>query len=112
MKHLVPAGLVISQRGVQGGYRIARDAAEINVAHVVEALEGPIALTACLDEGDDQCCIEHTCPMSSHWSKINTAVRQALEGVTLASMVHTDVIFGLPVPPPPSAHTDGYGHKA
>ncbi len=83
---LSKAGVVTSHRGVTGGYTLAREARAINVAEIVTALEGPISLTACVDETDDNCSVESFCALSGHWNKVNTAIRTALEGVTLADM--------------------------
>lgn len=87
MKSLAPAGLMRSQRGASGGYVLASPPAEITVADIVVALDGPIALTACVDGADDQCGVESLCPMRGGWEKINTAIRAALESVTLADMM-------------------------
>lgn len=83
---LAKAKVVVSHRGVSGGYSLARSATEINVAEIVTALEGPISLTACVDDTDDDCSVESFCAMSGHWNKVNSAIRMALEGVTLADM--------------------------
>jgi len=87
MKSLVPAGLMVSQRGAAGGYQLARPPAEISIADIICALEGPIALTACVDGSDDACGVERLCPMRGNWEKVNRAVRTALETVCLADMM-------------------------
>jgi FeS assembly SUF system regulator len=85
LKQLAKGGLVESIRGAHGGYRLARPPAQITVADVVCALEGPIALTQCaVHEGG--CSIESHCGVRGNWRLINTAIRQALESVTLAQM--------------------------
>ena len=86
LKLLVKAGLVLSARGPQGGYRLARNAEAITVADVVAALEGPIAITACAQHGSGRCTIEGSCASRSNWRLIDDAVRQALTAVTLAQM--------------------------
>jgi len=85
LKRLVRARLVESTRGAHGGYRLARSPQEITVAEVVRALEGPIALTACSVHSGG-CGIESSCAARVNWRVINDAVKQALEGVTLAEM--------------------------
>lgn len=87
MKSLTPAGLMRSQRGASGGYTLAQAPAAITIADIVTALDGPIALTACVDGADDQCGVETLCPMRGGWEKINSAIRAALESVTLADMM-------------------------
>ncbi|MDJ0641558.1 MAG: SUF system Fe-S cluster assembly regulator [Erythrobacter sp.] len=78
---LTAAGLLRSVRGAHGGLQLGRPAAAITVADIVEAVEGPIALTACIDHGD--CDYEAGCSMKPHWPVINEALRGALAGITL-----------------------------
>jgi FeS assembly SUF system regulator len=78
--------LVVSHRGAAGGYTLSRTAQDITVAEIIQALEGPIALTACVDGTTGQCDVERLCPMRGNWDKVNTAIRGALSGVTLADM--------------------------
>ncbi len=85
LKTLVRSGLVESTRGAHGGYRLARAPETITVAQIVGALEGPIAITACAQHGSG-CSIEGSCTSRSNWRLIDSAVRQALEAVTLAQM--------------------------
>ncbi len=87
MKNLTPAGLTISHRGASGGYALSRPAAAITVADIVVALDGPIALTACVEGAGEECGVESLCPMRGGWDKINRAIRSALEQVTLADMM-------------------------
>jgi Rrf2 family protein len=95
MKNLSRAGLVDSHRGVSGGYALGRPAAEITVADVIQAVEGPIALTACADTSDEQCNIQTLCPVQGKWNRVNTAVRSALAEVTLADMAAEVASFGV-----------------
>ena len=83
---LTRGGLVTSQRGAAGGYRLSRAPAEIPVAAIIQALEGPIALTACVHGSEEQCEVESLCPMSGNWNRVNAAIHGALESVTLADM--------------------------
>jgi FeS assembly SUF system regulator len=80
------AGLIESTRGTGGGFRLARPAAAITLADIVEAIEGPIALTSCVDAGRHDCAVEASCQVKPHWNPVNTAVRGALAGVSLASL--------------------------
>ena len=80
-------GLLDSHRGVHGGYRFVLKPEDISMARIVEAVEGPIALTRCVDEHPGRCDIEALCPMSGGWNRINAALRNAFEGVSLAAMV-------------------------
>jgi len=89
LKGLTRAGLLVSHRGAKGGYGLARPGEAITVAEVITALEGPIALTACIDEGPGGCDIESLCPARANWQRINDAIRGALDGITMAEMAQT-----------------------
>lgn len=80
------AGLIIASRGTGGGIRLARPAAAISLADIVEAVEGPIAMTACVEEGRHDCPLEGNCSTQGHWTQVNAAVRGALVAVTLATL--------------------------
>jgi FeS assembly SUF system regulator len=84
LKTLGGAGLVISQRGARGGYRLGRPLSQIPVADIIQALDGPIALTSCVDGGG--CDSATLCPMHGRWDPVNEAIRAALHGITLADM--------------------------
>jgi len=85
LKILVREGLLASHRGVKGGYSLGRLPEEITMAEIISALEGPIAITECIEVSSD-CSHERLCPVRSNWQRINQAVRGALEGITLAEM--------------------------
>ncbi len=84
-------GLLESHRGVHGGYELTRHAEDISVADIVTAVEGPIALTLCVDEHPGNCDVEALCPMRGGWNRINNALREALEGVSLAAMAFPEL---------------------
>jgi FeS assembly SUF system regulator len=87
LKLLAREGLLVSHRGVKGGYGLARQPEAISMAEIIASLEGPIALTECISvEGD--CSHEALCPVRSNWRRINQAVRTALAGISLAEMAH------------------------
>lgn len=86
VSRLSAAGLIESARGTGGGFRLARPAAAISLADIVEAVQGPIALTSCVEHGSHDCCIEGNCRVKPHWNAVNGAVRGALAGVSLASL--------------------------
>lgn len=86
LKSLSEAGLLTSRRGPAGGYHLSRPPGEISLANVVEALEGPIALTWCSTHACD-CALVHTCGSKQHWQGLNGQLRALLEGTTLAQMV-------------------------
>jgi len=85
LKLLAGAGLLDSYRGASGGYSVKRPAAQISVAEVIAAIEGPIAMTECSVE-PGLCHQEDHCTLRSNWQRISIAVNRALENVSLAEM--------------------------
>jgi len=91
LKTLARAGVVMSQRGAKGGYALARSPQHIGVNEVIEAIEGPIAVTECSDETTDSLCeYETNCGVRANWQRINVAVHNALSEITLADMAFPD----------------------
>lgn len=86
LKQLVHGGLLQSHRGAKGGYSLARDAEAISIAEVIMAMEGPIALTDCIEGGGDACQFHAHCVLSSNWSRINDAIYRALQDVSIKDM--------------------------
>jgi FeS assembly SUF system regulator len=89
LKQLQRAGLVTSTRGLHGGYQLARPAAQISAAAILDALEGPVALTDCA-VGHGNCEIEETCRVGRVWQRLNLAIRRSLYEVTLAQLAGID----------------------
>ncbi len=89
LKQLAKSGVICAQRGAAGGYKLTREASEISVASIIEAMDGPIAITDCSEGGEQDCRIQSLCPMSGGWNKVNQAVRGALVTVSLADMIGT-----------------------
>jgi FeS assembly SUF system regulator len=88
MGQLGRAGLLTSQRGVAGGFLLSRAPDAISLADIVEAIDGPIALTHCGQEGAE-CDLSHACAVRPHWAPVNRAVKAALAEVRLADIVPT-----------------------
>ena len=86
LARLCREGLLTSSRGVKGGYQLARPAAEISVGAIVNALDGPVALTQCIRVGPGGCEIEAVCPSRVGLHRINVAVHKALDDVSLADI--------------------------
>jgi FeS assembly SUF system regulator len=89
LKQLQRAGLVTSTRGLHGGYQLSRPAAQISAAAILDALEGPLALTDCA-AGHGNCEIEESCRVSRVWRRLNLAMRRALYDVSLAQLAGLD----------------------
>ncbi len=99
MKLLAKGGVVTSQRGMSGGYGLARGASDISVADIIAAVEGPISLTECVGGHDDTGCqVERLCAVRGNWDRINTALVGALSSVSLAEMAEPFI---------PAAYRDG-----
>lgn len=118
LKLLTREGLLESHRGTKGGYSLARAPEEISMAEIVAALEGPVAITECIDETSG-CTYQPTCRVRTNWQRINEALRSALSGISLAEMTRpSDRLVTLgsrpasstslpPSPPPPHAMPEG-----
>ncbi len=96
LKLLAASGLVVSQRGPHGGYRLARALTETAISDVIDAVEGPIALAACVEHAGG-CEHECTCRVRGRWDPVNMAIRRALSEITLA-----DMACPAWAPPPPT----------
>lgn len=80
-------GLLIAHRGARGGYSLSREASEITASDIIEAIDGPLAITECVcDSEAELCSIEHNCPTKPHWMRISKTIREALDKVTLAEL--------------------------
>ena len=80
---LSAAGLLRSVRGSGGGLQLARPAAAVTLADIVEAVEGPIALAACVE---GECAMDHDCRVKPHWPVVNAALREALANIPLTQL--------------------------
>jgi len=100
MARLCRAGLLASERGARGGYRLARPADTIPVGAIVSLFDGPVMLTRCARSGPRQCEVEALCPSRVGLQRLNLAVRKALDDVTLAELVQP--VGGAPRPSAPS----------
>ncbi len=100
LKTLAGRGLVISTRGARGGYRLGKPLADIAIAEVVAAIDGPIALTSCVEGAAAACESQTLCPVAGRWDPVNNAIREALSHITLADMAVASLPPGLRVPAP------------
>lgn len=97
LKSLQRSGLVMSTRGSLGGYQLARPAGEITAARILDALEGPFAITECSGQ-HSSCGIESNCRVGHAWQRVNAAIRRALNDVTLAQLAGTERVAVTSVP--------------
>ncbi|MDO5505703.1 MAG: SUF system Fe-S cluster assembly regulator [Pseudoxanthomonas suwonensis] len=96
LKPLAHAGILEGQRGAGGGYRLARAARDVLLIDIVEALEGPLAMTECIDDHGN-CDIQHACGLRANWRRINDIVADALRAVTLAQLAGLDAAPRKPI---------------
>lgn len=90
LKQLTRQNILCSTRGVNGGYCLARPATDISLTEVIEAVDGPIALTRCVEHPEKtecNCPHEANCDLKANWQKMNDAVKGAIDRVTLADML-------------------------
>jgi Rrf2 family protein len=86
LRRLVEAGLLRSTRGVNGGFALARAAAEINLLDIVQGIEGQIRLTDCSPDPDN-CTLSHDCPVSTVWLEVQRQMTSLLRGTTLEALL-------------------------
>ena len=103
MGRLASAGLLRSSRGAGGGFALARASRTISLADIIEAIEGPIALSACVEQGRHDCGLEESCRVKPHWPVINRAIKSAFAEISLASLSQVPV-------PIHRERADGLGH--
>ncbi len=96
LKRLHGAGLIVSTRGVRGGYCLARDPRQVKLTEVIEAIEGPVRVAVCCHDGgaeaaerdgDCTCAITATCPITHAVRQLNEEIYQFIAGYTLADLV-------------------------
>jgi FeS assembly SUF system regulator len=102
LKELTRGGVLASHRGVNGGYTLARAPDRVSMLAVIDALEGPVSLTACVDGAEGDCDVERLCPVRGNWDRVNGAIHQALQSVSLADMAAPTAMFGVPFEPHPA----------
>ena len=86
MGRLAAEGLLTSARGAAGGFALARPAEKITLADIVEAVEGPIALTMCSDANNHHCALDKVCHVKPHMGVVGNAIRGALGAVSLQAL--------------------------
>ena len=89
LKLLSRQDVLNSHRGVKGGYSLANRPENVSVVRMIEALDGPIAFTECVEESPGHCSQEATCKIRDNWQLINTAVRTALKQISLSDLMRS-----------------------
>jgi len=93
LQKLARTGLLISEQGTNGGYRLARDASEISALEVIRTIDGPIILTQCFTE-HAECDQSHLCPVREPLRKVHEGILQLLSSISISDMSSDD----MPVP--------------
>jgi Rrf2 family protein len=91
LQKLARAGLLISEQGTNGGYRLARDAEQISTLEVIRTIDGPIILTHCFTEHDEQCDQSELCPVREPLRKVHEGILKLLSGITIADLSSSDM---------------------
>ena len=76
-----------ANRGALGGYMLNRNSSEISVVEIIEALDGPITLTSCVDKSESFCEASDICFLGGKWNKINEIIRKALNDISLKELL-------------------------
>ena len=97
LQRLVRSRLLVSVQGTRGGYRLSRGAAAISVADVIQAVDGPVTVTACSTE-DHNCDQYSKCSIRDPLWKIKNRIVEALSTVSVAEMA-TEADAPAPAPP-------------
>ena len=90
---IVKSELISAQRGSQGGYSLNKNSSEISIVEIIEALDGPIALTACVDSSASLCNSSSVCFLNRKWNKVNEVIRQSLKNISLDDLLNPSGIF-------------------
>ena len=90
---IVKSELITAQRGSQGGYSLKKKSSDISIVEIIEALDGPIALTACVESSASSCNSSGVCFLSGKWNKVNEVIRQSLKNISLDDLLNPSGIF-------------------
>ncbi len=89
LKILAKNDVVISVRGAHGGYKLAMPASDLTIERIISAIDGPVQVTSCVDEADNDCSLISCCSVQGRWGEVNRAIRGVLSDITLEHMIVT-----------------------
>lgn len=95
LSKLVKKDFLLALRGVNGGYKLKKDLADISIKELIEAIEGPVALTDCLDKNTNNCNLFDICNTKNTWSVVNTAIKETLQGIKIKDVKNNAVNYKL-----------------
>ncbi len=90
LQHLARRGFVAAQKGAHGGYHLTRPASDISLAEIVQAIDGPLAITACGRDEEDQCEQFGSCTVRDPLSRVKDRILSVLQAMTLAEMAPSE----------------------
>ena len=90
---VVKSNLISAQRGAYGGYVLNRKSSQISVIEIIEALDGPISLTACVESSEDMCEASNICFLGGKWNKVNDIIRKSLNDISLENLLNYEDTF-------------------
>lgn len=81
LSKLVKKNFLEPFRGVNGGYKLKKDLSNISIKELIEAIEGPVLLTDCLNKNANNCNLFNVCNTKNIWSFVNAAINNTLDGI-------------------------------
>ena len=81
---------IITLRGSNGGYRLTKSASDISIINIIEMMDGPLSLTACVDGNHEKCESRKTCFLEGNWNKINMVIRDTLQSYSIDDLMSPD----------------------
>jgi len=97
LQTLTRGGILVSTAGTNGGYSLARPAAEINAFEVIRAIDGPLFITSCITI-HGTCDLHGTCTIKEPLRKVNDSIKDMLSGLSIADLVEPTDTFLPPAP--------------
>lgn len=86
LKRLAQQQLLLAHRGIKGGYQLGLPAADISLGEIIQALEGPIALSEC-SHSNHRCALEKHCMTQDNWRRISAFIQDTLINITVADLL-------------------------
>ena len=90
---LAKSDLLKTERGYHGGYTLKKKSKNITVTEIIEALDGPISLTSCVDKSDTLCQSSDICFLGGKWNRVNEIIRKSLNDISLDDLLNFDNSF-------------------
>ena len=92
---LAKSDLLKTERGYHGGYTLKKNSKNITVTEIIEALDGPISLTSCVDQSDSFCQSSDICFLGGKWNRVNEIIRNSLNDISLDDLLNFDNSFAI-----------------